>query len=129
MTEWNPEDTPNFTRAEMACRCGCERSDMDASFMKRLQVVRDKFGPMTVTSGFRCIDHNRAIGGGPEHPLGKAADIRVSGQAARRLLTLAVNDFPRIGVNQRGPHEQRFIHLGTAEPSEVNGASPTVWSY
>lgn len=127
MTNWNPQDTPNFNASEMACKCGCGQSDMDASFMIRLQRLRDEFGPMIITSAFRCKNHNDAIGGGPEHPLGKAADIAVDRQKARRMLTLAVMDFPRIGVKQRG--EGRFLHLGTADPSEVNGASPTIWSY
>lgn len=120
-------ETPNFSAAEMACRCGCGLFDMDASFMKRLQALRDDFGAMVITSAFRCEDHNAAIGGGPEHPLGKAADIAVDRQNARRMLTLAVENFPRIGVSQRGAG--RFLHLGTAEPGEVNGASPMIWSY
>jgi len=100
---------------------------MDASFMVRLQKLRDAFGPMIITSAFRCEEHNTTIGGGPEHPIGKAADIAVDRQNARRMLTLAVGAFPRIGVSQRGA--SRFLHLGTAEPGEVNGASPMIWSY
>lgn len=51
---------------------------MDPVFMEKLQELRDAFGQaITVTSGYRCKDHNKAIGGAPrsQHLLGKAADI------------------------------------------------------
>lgn len=43
-----------------------------------LQPIRDKYGkPITITSGFRCIALNRAVGGSPtsQHVEGQAADI------------------------------------------------------
>lgn len=42
-----------------------------------LQPIRDKFGVLTVTSGFRCLRTNRAIGSsdGSDHVRGYAADI------------------------------------------------------
>ena len=129
MAEWSPADTPNFSAAEMACKCGCGQSNMDASFMKRLQELRTIIGPLTITSGYRCPDHNRAIGGGPEHVLGRAADIQCHGQLARRIVEVSAGFFPRLGISQRGDIAARFIHVGTAEPGEVNGASPWIWSY
>lgn len=47
-----------------------------------LELVRCKFGkPVTVTSGYRCKDHNIAVGGAvnSQHKLGTAADIVVEG--------------------------------------------------
>lgn len=42
-----------------------------------LQPIRDKFGPVTVSSGYRCESVNTAVGGKPtsQHRLGEAADI------------------------------------------------------
>lgn len=121
---------PNFSEAEMRCRCGCGRADVDPAFMDRLQLVRGLYAaPMIVTSGFRCAKYNARIGGGPEHPLGKAADISVAGPNAHKLLKLAAAQFPRIGIKQHGPHESRFVHLGSAAAEEVEGFSPWAWSY
>lgn len=42
-----------------------------------LEPIRKQFGPLYVTSGFRCENLNRGIGGSPssQHTLGEAADI------------------------------------------------------
>ena len=51
-------NTPNFSRSEMACRCGCGHDKMDQEFLRMLQALMDEIGPMPVTSGFRCDAHN-----------------------------------------------------------------------
>ena len=125
MSEWNPSATPNFAPDEFACQCGCGRADMDATFMRKLQMVRDEFGPMQISSGYRCPAHNAKVsstGATGPHTTGKAADIRLIVLAAKNL-------FPGIGVSQRGSHSSRFIHLDQLEPGEANGARPWVWSY
>ena len=39
--------TPNFSRAEMRCKCGtCKRDEMDPEFMRMLQELRDICGPL-----------------------------------------------------------------------------------
>ncbi len=122
---------PNFSQAEMACPCGCGQCAMDPDFMDRLQALRDEFGqPMVVSSGYRCHDYNDKVGASsPEHPLGKAAVISISGEDARRLVSLA-GDFPRLGIKQHGIDASRFIHLGTATSEEVpRSESPALWSY
>ena len=42
-----------------------------------LQALRDAVGPLAVLSGFRCVEHNRAVGGRADsmHLLGVAADV------------------------------------------------------
>jgi hypothetical protein len=127
MMDW--DRWPNFSRDEFECHCGCGRADMEASFMDVLQEVRTaaKF-PFFITSGFRCPAHNASIGGGPEHVLGKAADIHVYFGHAWTLNAAAARlGVPRIGWRQKGPIDKRFIHLGTAGPDEA--PSPRVWSY
>jgi hypothetical protein len=46
-----------------------------------LQPLRDKFGPVTITSGYRSPAVNTAVGGSPvsDHCLGMAADIEING--------------------------------------------------
>ena len=34
--------TPNFSKNEMSCRCGCGLYEMDEEFMRLLQILRDE---------------------------------------------------------------------------------------
>ena len=121
-----------FNRDELQCRCGrCgQRCEMDERFLERLDDLRRQFGgPLYLSSGFRCVDHDRAVstssnaGAGP-HTSGKAVDILISRGKAYRLLELALGlKFTGIGVNQKG--SGRFIHVDTIS----EGLRPTVWSY
>lgn len=68
----------NFKRSEFECNCGeCGLDTVDAALLTLLQDVRDKFGALRVTSGHRCEDHNKRIGGKDKsyHLQGRAADI------------------------------------------------------
>ena len=97
--------TPNFSRSEMACRCGSGHDEMDQEFMRMLQALRDEIGPMPVTSGFRCDAHNNEVStvkNGP-HTLAKAADILISGERAMQLFEKARQiGFSGVGLNQKG---------------------------
>ena len=49
---------------ELTCRCGCKRYNYDDEFLVRVQAYRYMFGkPMTITSGGRCKQHNKDVGG------------------------------------------------------------------
>ena len=95
--------------------------------MRRLDALRHSFGePMIVTSGYRCPAHNDNVSttglDGP-HTTGRAADIGISGAAALDLVLLS--NFGGLGINQKGPHEKRFIHL-----DDLDGPTrPRIWSY
>lgn len=77
--------TENFTKAELiATTTGLanepgpveERSLLYlATYL--LQPIRDAWGPLTVTSGYRSHEVNKAVGGSPtsQHRHGEAADI------------------------------------------------------
>ena len=81
---------PNFTPAELACRCGkCEgEQGITLEFMEALQSLRDAYGAsMPVTDGFRCPLHRRET---PEHRAGMGADILIHGAKAVRLLKLGI---------------------------------------
>ena len=56
----------NFTENELKCRCGCGRLNYDNEFLIRVQAFRYLLKrPMTVTSGGRCVKHNKEVGGEP----------------------------------------------------------------
>jgi len=121
-----------FPAHELACKCGCGRgeADMDAVFMDWLIALRRAYNqPMPLSSAFRCPAHNvRVSGTGPDgpHTTGRAVDVRVSGKRAYELLSLAlVMGFRGIGLNQRGDHARRFIHLDDLDLFN----RPWVWTY
>ena len=117
--------TPNFSRSEMACRCGSGRDEMDSEFMRMLQELRNQIGPMPVTSAFRCDAHNSRVSkvkNGP-HTQAKASDILIFGERAMLLFEKARHiGFSGIGLSQKGPHHKRFIHVDTLERKAF-------WSY
>jgi zinc D-Ala-D-Ala carboxypeptidase len=121
----NWSDYPNFSAQEFDCS-HCGQNEMNPEFMERLQKARDIFGPMRISSGYRCAKHpleaKKARPGA--HASGHAADVAVRGEEAHRLLKIALEvGFTGIGVQQKG--EGRFIHLDDLD----NDLRPTVWSY
>ena len=73
----------NFSRSEFECECGCGFATVDIELMGLLEKVRHYFGGkrVTINSGCRCSDHNKAIGGSKNsrHMQGIAADIVIDG--------------------------------------------------
>lgn len=85
--------SPHFSRAEFACRC-CGLDVVHPDLVASLETLRLNLRerPITVLSGYRCAEHNRAVGGkaDSQHVLGRAADIRVEGVSLRDLWYAAV---------------------------------------
>jgi len=102
---------PNFTRAELACPC-CGVEDMSLDFMRHLQALRTEWRrPLTITSGYRCPDHNKAVGGAKNsrHLEGIAVDIdwrKWNVQTRQDFLRMAIN-FPFYGIGIA----KTFIHV------------------
>lgn len=73
------EGSPHFKRKEFACQCGCGFDTVDAQLLEVLSRIRDAFGPVIITSGCRCANHNAKVGGSKssQHLYGRAADIKV----------------------------------------------------
>lgn len=136
-----------FTARELACRCGCGlgQDDMHPLFMEKLIKLRLETGiSMPITSAARCSMHNRNVSTtglhGP-HTLTiwndrfgsrcHAADINIWGSAFVELLktvyTLKLK-FTGIGINQRGKHSKRFLHLDDL-PNAPGCPRPWVWTY
>ncbi len=81
-----------------------------------LDPVREKFGkPIKVNSGFRCIVHNRTVGGvaGSQHVRGEAADIVPvdSGHVTADCLTRIIEVIKENGKFDQMIIYPRFVHV------------------
>ena len=124
----------HFQLAEFRCRCGScgwppgeeVRTNLKR-LAQRLEGLRADLGghPVTVTSGYRCLEHNRRVGGArrSRHLSGEAADIRVRGRAlrtvARRARALAVG-----GVGLYRTHVHVDIRTGRRAVWSGPGVQP-----
>lgn len=129
VTDWSLY--PNFPKWETDCRhTGTNR--MRASTMARLQQLRELYGkPMPISSAFRHETHpEEARKAKPGvHNKGCAVDVKVYGGDVLLLMKLAVEvGFTGVGVSQKGPHGQRFIHLDDYE-GDAETPRPWCWSY
>ena len=76
-----------FTRSDTVKRLGIENECSSVEQVLNLaylchmvlQPLRDRFGPIRITSGYRCPELNRAVGGvkNSQHIRGEAADIHL----------------------------------------------------
>ena len=131
--------TPNFQASEFACpcrQCGRDGAQMDHSLVMTLQRLRDTWGnALVVSSGLRCPEHNRLVGGAHHsaHLYGRAADLAVGdGLEAYRLIYDALQHghaVTGVGVKQHGG-AGRLLHLDNCQPGEFKLiARPRIWSY
>ncbi len=105
--------TNHFTKEEFDCKCGCGNGDIVISekLVWELECVREAYKkPMRITSGIRCLAHNRKIGSRDtsSHVKGLAADIHCTDMWTRLELVrrlLRDGEFERIGINKK------FIHV------------------
>ena len=104
----------NFKASEFACKC-CGKipaEGIDEKLVGMLQQVRDHFGsPVVINSGYRCKEHNAAIGGEvkSQHLLGKAADIAVKSVKPNKVYAFLNNVNPRGGLGRY----TTFTHIDT----------------
>jgi zinc D-Ala-D-Ala carboxypeptidase len=116
-----------FTDDELACKCGCGKSDMDATFMAKLDSIRSVVArPFTVTSAYRCPEHNAKVSSTGEngpHTHGRAIDIR----ADSRLKYEIVHEAKKHGITRLGIAKS-FIHIDDlTESAGFNGL--VIWTY
>lgn len=91
-----------LTKSETAIRRGINNTP-SASVVENLQrlvnnvlqPIRNKFGPLIITSGYRSPQLNVAIGGSPtsDHVLGMAADIEAPGLDNKQLAIYIRDNF------------------------------------
>jgi len=103
--------TENFDAEEFACK-HCGKMGISQKLVEMLQDLREFINePIKIVSGYRCPEHNKAIGGGPEHPAGEAVDIACPSSKYRfKVIHEAILlGFRRIGIGSN------FIHLGISK--------------
>lgn len=108
----------NFRVNEFSCHgkgC-CSTVKIDPKLAEYVQKIRDHFGkPVTISSGYRCPTHNRAVDGASKsrHVEGMAADIKVKDVAPAEVAKYAES----IGVKGIGLYETDkdgyFVHIDT----------------
>lgn len=102
--------TPYFAVQEMTCKCGCDQCEVSMELMELLDMIRQRFGPIIVNSGFRCVTHNTAVGGSANsmHMKGKAADIWAKKATVDEIANFAESLLPGTGAVIR---YKNFVHV------------------
>ena len=120
----------HFEEWEFTCRCGCGQTKMDEEYLWLLDELRSRTGVgFTINSGFRCTTYDTSIGGAGIHPLGKAADIALSGDPVWEAVAHARKlGFMGCGLKQHGHHSGRFVHFDTA-PATPTRPRRWIWTY
>ena len=113
----------NFDWREFACPC-CGKNLTSSKLVEAVQQIRDLVGPVRINSGYRCPQHNAAVGGAKHsrHLLGTAADIKPLQASMQDVLdaALTIGEFAGGGIGVY----RTFIHvdLGRARRwGRVNG--------
>ena len=116
----------HFSRREFACKgqgCCGGSAPLDGRLITALEEFRSKVGiPIHVSSGFRCLTHNRRIGSADssQHPRGYAADIvRIPGISIEEMAKAAesIEAFRQGGIGRY----RNFLHL------DVRQGTPARW--
>ena len=103
----------HFDSSEFACKCGCgglhNGADINPRLVQVLERMRQKCGkPLTISSGYRCPEHNVAEGGvwNSQHVYGNAADVLTpEGMTVDELFAAAeMSGADGIGVYDWGVH-------------------------
>ena len=105
-----------FKLSEFACKCGCGFCEPDIRLIDALNVIRGKLGaPIAVTSGCRCKEHNKSVGGSADsaHLRGTAADIISKGILPVRIwdLTRSLYHAGRLPELSGLGRYKTFIHV------------------
>ena len=123
--DWK-EKWVNFSLDEFKCKCGCGHVSVHSDLLDLLQTARDNIGPITISSAYRCPDHNDKVSStglsGP-HTTSKAVDIHVSNsQHRKQLIDYFTNKVSGLGI------AKTFIHIDIISPEELSHR-PNCWLY
>lgn len=114
-----------FKASELRCKCskcnGQVPHEMKQFFLTELDFLRECYGPITLTSAYRCAQHpeERKKQHPGNHNKGIAVDIKVgSGSEAYQLMAIAFHlGFTGIALGDG------FLHL------DWRDSIPTTWTY
>lgn len=122
----------NFTPDEVACK-GTGKIVVETNVLDALQKIRDALGkPIRISSFYRAPEYNETVSStrrnGP-HTTGLAFDIRCFGDDAVKILYYGLQlGASGVGVQQKGEHDRRFIHLDWCKRTSTM-PRPWTWSY
>jgi uncharacterized protein YcbK (DUF882 family) len=118
----------HFKPNEFFCKC-CGKQAMNEKFILALDKARtiaeglDKNVKFVITSGYRCLKHNRNVGSKDtsSHVIGLAVDIRTTTSRERFIIlqALLLAGFTRIGI------AKTFIHVDL----DAGKAQSVCWDY
>ena len=124
-SEWGTK-YPNFKKAEFKCPCGkCNGygNGIATTLVETLQELRNKYGKLQITSGYRCVAHNKDVGGSTnsKHTKGQAADFYLDGFNNQSNRVNMVNELKKTkyynysytNVNGNHPNMGNVVHLDT----------------
>lgn len=102
------------------------------AFLDKLEALRTALGhPLIISSGYRSPEHNVLVSTTGEtgpHTTGRAVDIKIYGERAFRMVTMAADlGFTGMGLSQKGEHAHRFVHLDDLAAPDY--PRPMIWSY
>jgi uncharacterized protein YcbK (DUF882 family) len=111
--------SPNLSRREIVCHCGCGLDSLHPDTVAAFQELRDQVGrAIHVNCGCRCPGHNAAVGGEPHSfhlPKQKcrAMDIVIPGMTVDEMAAEArkILAFKNGGIGRY--HRSGFIHVDT----------------
>ena len=120
------QDWCNFTPDEVKCS-HCGELKINSDIMDLLQQARNDLGPLSITSGYRCSEHNNNISStglnGP-HTTGKALDISVKDSKHRKeLITYFAPKVTGLGI------AKSFIHIDLLNADDGFEVRPNSWVY
>jgi len=101
---------PDFTPREMRSK-GDNRLMINPDSMDKLQALRDMVGPISITSAYRSLAHNTAVGGAKtsQHMKARAFDCSMHNHANPFLFELAARE---VGFTDFGFYrDSNFIHI------------------
>lgn len=126
----------HFVSAELACRhCGRLDGKVVPELLVGLEALRASAYAITglvIASGYRCAEHNRAVGGAAQsqHVLRAAADVplRVTLAHVRELQAFSGIGWQVVGGRRLVRHVD-VRHASSSNPTGGTVADPTTWSY
>ena len=98
----NVQLTDHFHLKEFECPCGaCKYTLVDLDHVDRLEKLRKIFNrSITISSGFRCGEHNKEVGGAKnsQHLLGIATDISIPNATPWEVYCASTPIFDGVGI-------------------------------
>ena len=124
-SDWK-EKWKNFNLDEFKCSC-CGLVDIHSNLLDLLQTARNVIGPITITSAYRCPEHNNSVSStglsGP-HTTGKSVDIHISNsQHRKKLIDYFTSKVTGLGI------AKTFIHIDLLTSEDGFDMRPNCWIY